>query len=189
MNMLTSQSTKNLASIMLGFGIGAVNTLVFYPYFFGAEKQGLVVFLLAVSNLLMPLIGFGVAQTIIKFHSSYAENERQGFLSYVVLLPLLIALPLGFVAIFFHDAVAGLLSVENPIIASYTWVIFSVAFATAYFEVFYSWARVHFKSVLGNTLKEIYPRLSIFILLILYAANAIDLNLFFVLLGGVYYLR
>ena len=116
MNMLTSQSTKNLASIMLGFGIGAVNTLVFYPYFFGAEKQGLVVFLLAVSNLLMPLIGFGVAQTIIKFHSSYAENERQGFLSYVVLLPLLIALPLGFVAIFFHDAVAGLLSVENPII-------------------------------------------------------------------------
>ena len=171
MNMLTSQSTKNLASIMLGFGIGAVNTLVFYPYFFGAEKQGLVVFLLAVSNLLMPLIGFGVAQTIIKFHSSYAENERQGFLSYVVLLPLLIALPLGFVAIFFHDAVAGLLSVENPIIASYTWVIFSVAFATAYFEVFYSWARVHFKSVLGNTLKEIYPRLSIFILLLLYAAK------------------
>lgn len=189
MNMLTSQSTKNLASIMLGFGIGAVNTLVLYPYFFGAEKQGLVVFLLAVSNLLMPLIGFGVAQTIIKFHSSYAENERQGFLSYVVLLPLLIALPLGFVAIFFHDAVAGLLSVENPIIASYTWVIFSVAFATAYFEVFYSWARVHFKSVLGNTLKEIYPRLSIFILLLLYAANAIDLNLFFGLLVGLYYLR
>jgi O-antigen/teichoic acid export membrane protein len=187
--MLTSQSTKNLASIMLGFGIGAVNTLVLYPYFFGAEKQGLVVFLLAVSNLLMPLIGFGVAQTIIKFHSSYAENERQGFLSYVVLLPLLVALPLGLVAIFFHDAVAGLLSVENPIIASYTWVIFSVAFATAYFEVFYSWARVHFKSVLGNTLKEIYPRLSIFILLLLYAANAIDLNLFFGLLVGLYYLR
>lgn len=189
MNLLTSQSTKNLVSIMLGFGIGAVNTLVLYPYFFGAEKQGLVVFLLAVSNLLMPLIGFGVAQTIIKFHSSYAKTEQQGFLSYIVLLPLLIALPLGFIAIFFHDTVAALLSVKNPIIASYTWVIFLVAFATAYFEVFYSWARVHFKSVLGNTLKEIYPRLSIFILLLLYAANTIDINTFFVLLVGSYYLR
>lgn len=189
MNMLTSQSTKNLASIMLGFGVGAINTLVLYPYFFGAEKQGLVVFLLSFSNLLMPLIGFGVAQTIIKFHSSYAEDEKQGFLSYIVLLPLLVALPLGFIAIFFHDAVAALLSVENPIIATYTWVIFAVAFATAYFEVFYSWARVHFKSVLGNTLKEIYPRVSILILLLLYAANVIDLDAFFVLLVGLYYLR
>ena len=189
MNTLTSQSTKNLVSIMLGFAIGAVNTLVLYPYFFGAEKQGLVVFLLSVSNLLMPLIGFGVAQTIIKFHSSYAENEQQGFLSYVVLLPLLIALPLGFVAVFFHDSVATLLSVKNPIIGTYTWVIFAVAFATAYFEVFYSWARVHFKSVLGNTLKEIYPRLSILILLLLYAAEAINLNTFFGLLVVLYYLR
>ena len=56
MNMLTSQSTKNLASIMLGFGVGAVNTLVLYPYFFGADQQGLVVFLLSASNLLMPLM-------------------------------------------------------------------------------------------------------------------------------------
>ena len=189
MNTLTSQSTKNLVSIMLGFAIGAVNTLVLYPCFFGAEKQGLVVFLLSVSNLLMPLIGFGVAQTIIKFHSSFAENEQQGFLSYVVLLPLLIALPLGFVAVFFHDSVATLLSVKNPIIGTYTWVIFAVAFATAYFEVFYSWARVHFKSVLGNTLKEIYPRLSILILLLLYAAEVINLNTFFGLLVVLYYLR
>ena len=189
MNMLTTQSTKNLAGILLGFGIGAVNTLVLYPWFFGAEKQGLVVFLLSASNLLMPLIGFGVAQTIIKFHSSYPENDKQGFLSYVVLLPLIVALPLCFVAIFFHDAIAALLAVENPIIASYTWVIFSIAFATAYFEVFYSWARVHFKSVAGNTLKEIYPRVSIFILLLLYAANGINLDVFFYLLVGLYYLR
>lgn len=189
MNMLTTQSTKNLAGILLGFGIGAVNTLVLYPWFFGAEKQGLVVFLLSASNLLMPLIGFGVAQTIIKFHSSYPENDKQGFLSYVVLLPLIVALPLCFVAIFFHDAIAALLAVENPIIASYTWVIFSIAFATAYFEVFYSWARVHFKSVAGNTLKEIYPRVSIFSLLLLYAANGIDLDVFFYLLVGLYYLR
>ncbi len=189
MNMLTSQSTKNLVSIMLGFGIGAINTLVLYPYFFGAEKQGLVVFLLSVSNLLMPLIGFGVAQTIIKFHSTYAEDEKQGFLSYIVLLPFLVALPLGFIAIFFHDALAALFSVENPIIATYTWVIFAVAFATAYFEVFYSWARVHFKSVLGNTLKEIYPRVIILTLLLLYAVNVIDLDAFFLLLVGLYYLR
>jgi O-antigen/teichoic acid export membrane protein len=189
MNMLTSQSTKNLVSIMLGFGIGALNTLVLYPYFFGAANQGLVVFLLSSSNLLMPLIGFGVAQTIIKYHSSYEKTAQQNFLSFAILLPLLVVLPIGFLVMYFHDVIASVLSVENPIIATYTWVIFAIAFATAYFEVFYSWARVHFKSVKGNMLKEIYPRVSILVLLLLYAAEYIHLDLFFILLVGLYYTR
>ena len=67
MNQLTVQSAKNLITIVIAFLIGAINTLILYPYFFGAEKQGLVVFLLSTSNLLMPLIGLGISQTIIKF--------------------------------------------------------------------------------------------------------------------------
>jgi O-antigen/teichoic acid export membrane protein len=189
MNMITSQSSKNLLSIMFAFCIGAVNTLVLYPHFFGASNQGLVVFLLSSSNLLMPLIGFGVAQTVIKFHSGYAKHERQNFLSFIVIVPLLVVLPFGFLAIYFHNTIATLLSVKNPIIAHYTWVIFAVAFATAYFEIFYSWARVHFKSVTGNIFKEIYPRFIIFILLLAYEVEVINIDQFFILLVALYYLR
>lgn len=189
MNMITSQSSKNLLSIMFAFCIGAVNTLILYPHFFGASNQGLVVFLLSSSNLLMPLIGFGVAQTVIKFHSGYAKHERQNFLSFIVIVPLLVVLPFGFLAIYFHNTIATLLSVKNPIIAHYTWVIFAVAFATAYFEIFYSWARVHFKSVKGNIFKEIYPRFIIFILLLAYEVEVINLDQFFILLVALYYLR
>ena len=189
MNMITSQSSKNLLSIMFAFCIGAVNTLVLYPHFFGASNQGLVVFLLSSSNLLMPLIGFGVAQTVIKFHSGYAKHERQNFLSFIVIVPLLVVLPFGFLAIYFHNTIATLLSVKNPIIAHYTWVIFAVAFATAYFEIFYSWARVHFKSVTGNIFKEIYPRFIIFVLLLAYEVEVINLDQFFILLVALYYLR
>ena len=189
MNMITSQSSKNLLSIMFAFCIGAVNTLILYPHFFGASNQGLVVFLLSSSNLLMPLIGFGVAQTVIKFHSGYAKHERQNFLSFIVIVPLLVVLPFGFLAIYFHNTIATLLSVKNPIIAHYTWVIFAVAFATAYFEIFYSWARVHFKSVTGNIFKEIYPRFIIFVLLLAYEVEVINLDQFFILLVALYYLR
>ena len=51
MNQLTVQSAKNLITIVIAFLIGAINTLILYPYFFGAEKQGLVVFLLSTSNI------------------------------------------------------------------------------------------------------------------------------------------
>ena len=95
---------------MFAFCIGAVNTLILYPHFFGASNQGLVVFLLSSSNLLMTLIGFGVAQTVIKFHSGYAKHERQNFLSFIVIVPLLVVLPFGFLAIYFHNTIATLLS-------------------------------------------------------------------------------
>ena len=109
MNQLTVQSTKNLITIVIAFLIGAINTLILYPYFFGAEKQGLVVFLLSTSNLLMPLIGLGISQTIIKFYSSYPENQKQSFLSFVVIIPLIIIIPLSLLSIIFHDQILCLL--------------------------------------------------------------------------------
>ena len=113
MNQLTVQSAKNLITIVIAFLIGAINTLILYPYFFGAEKQGLVVFLLSTSNLLMPLIGLGISQTIIKFYSSYPENQKQGFLSFVVIIPLIIIIPLSLLSIIFHDFIASLISLKN----------------------------------------------------------------------------
>ena len=89
----------------------------------------------------------------------------------------------------FHDIIASFLSLKNPIIESYVWVIFLVAFATSYFEVFYSWARVQLKSVFGNFLKEIYPRISIFILLLLVFFDVISKENFVWYLTGFYYLR
>ena len=87
-------------------------------------------------------------------------------MSSVILIPLFTIIPISLLVIEFHDLIGEFLSVQNPIIESYVWVIFLVAFATSYFEVFYSWARVQLKSVFGNFLKEIFPRLSVFSLLI-----------------------
>ena len=189
MNQLTVQSSKNLITIVIAFLIGAINTLILYPYFFGAEKQGLVVFLLSTSNLLMPLIGLGISQTIIKFYSSYPENQKQGFLSFVVIIPLIIIIPLSLLSIIFHDFIASLISLKNPIIYDYLWVVVLIAISTSYFEIFYSWARVNFKTVSGNVLKEIYPRMIILILLVLYGFKILNLDEFFEALVTLYYLR
>ena len=96
MGIVAKQTTKNILIIGIAFAIGGLNTLVLYPLFLSAEEYGLVVFLLATSNLLMPLIGFGVHQTIIRFFSAYnTKEEQQRFMSSVILLPLFIALFVG----------------------------------------------------------------------------------------------
>ena len=190
MGIVVNQSYKNIIIISIALVIGGVNTLYFYPVFLKAEYYGLVVFLLATSNLLQPLISFGSQHTIIKYFSSYnSAKEKDIFMSSIIFLPILTIIPICYLVVQFHDIIAGFLSLKNPIIESYVWVIFLVAFATSYFEVFYSWARVQLKSVFGNFLKEIYPRVSIFILLLLVFFDIISKENFVWYLTGFYYLR
>lgn len=190
MGIVVNQSYKNIIIISIALVIGGVNTLYFYPVFLKAEYYGLVVFLLATSNLLQPLISFGSQHAIIKYFSSYnSAKEKDIFMSSIIFLPILTIIPICYLVVQFHDIIASFLSLKNPIIESYVWVIFLVAFATSYFEVFYSWARVQLKSVFGNFLKEIYPRVSIFILLLLVFFDIISKENFVWYLTGFYYLR
>ena len=190
MGIVVNQSYRNIIIISIALVIGGVNTLYFYPVFLKAEYYGLVVFLLATSNLLQPLISFGSQHTIIKYFSSYnSAKEKDIFMSSIIFLPILTIIPICYLVVQFHDIIASFLSLKNPIIESYVWVIFLVAFATSYFEVFYSWARVQLKSVFGNFLKEIYPRVSIFILLLLVFFDIISKENFVWYLTGFYYLR
>ena len=190
MGIVVNQSYKNIIIISIALVIGGINTLYFYPVFLKAEYYGLVVFLLATSNLLQPLISFGSQHTIIKYFSSYnSAKEKDIFMSSIIFLPILTIIPICYLVVQFHDIIASFLSLKNPIIESYVWVIFLVAFATSYFEVFYSWARVQLKSVFGNFLKEIYPRVSIFILLLLVFFDIISKENFVWYLTGFYYLR
>ena len=76
------QSFKNTLFIYLGFVFGGINTLVLYTRFLEDEYYGLVTYLLATSNILMPLIALGIHHTIVKFFSSYfTKADKDKFLS------------------------------------------------------------------------------------------------------------
>ena len=174
MGIVIKQTSRNIFTISIALIIGAINTLYFYPEFLKDEYYGLVVFLLATSNLLQPLMSLGAQHTIIKFYSSFKDKKsKDSFLSSIVFIPLLIILPVSYLVTQVHDLIGDFLSMQNPIIESYVWIIFLVAFATSYFEVFYAWSRVQLKSVFGNVLKEIYPRISVFFLLVLVSQDLI----------------
>ena len=190
MGIVLKQSFKNTIFIYLGFLVGGINTLFLYTRFLEDTYYGLVTFLLATSNLLMPLIAFGINHTIIKFFSSYfTKNEQDKFLSSVLFLPLLIAIPLGFLGVEFYEQLSNYLSVENPIIKEYTFVIYLVAFTCAYFEVFYAWAKVQLHSVFGNILKELWNRVVVMLLLFAVYFGWITKPEFIYYLTGFYFLR
>ena len=190
MGIIAKQSFYNSISIGLAFLIGAINTVYLYPTHMGSALQGLVVALLALSNLIQPFISFGVQHAVIKFYSSCnTKEERDKLLSLSFFLPLLIFLFLLILSFLFYQQIIDFIASENEEIGKYAYLILAIAFSTALFEVFYNWLRIQLYSVFGNFLKEFYPRALIFTLLLIYAFKIIDFDGFITALIVGYYLR
>ena len=103
MGIIARQSFFNSISIALAFLIGAVNTVFFYPKFMGSEYQGLIVTLLALSNLIQPFISFGVQHALIKFYTSCKTKEDQDrLLSLSITLQLIMILSILTISLIFN---------------------------------------------------------------------------------------
>lgn len=190
MGIVFRQSLRNTIIIYGAFAIGGINALFLYTYFLNDEYYGLVTFLLSTANLLMPLTAFGVQYAIVKFYSAYkTEEEKDRFLSSALILPLFIALPIGFLGNLFYEQISTWLSMENAIVKDYTNIIYMVAVLTAYFEIFYAWAKVQLQSVFGNLVKEMFSRLAAMLLLFLVYFKEIDEIQFIYYLTFAYLLR
>ena len=189
MGIVQKQSIKNTLVTYLGFGFGAINTLFLYTQVLEPQYYGLVTFILASGALLMPLMAFGVHNTFVKFYSAQKEDSLNGFLTLMLVLPLLICIPLAIATAIFQEQIGAMLSQKNSLVRDYVWYVYLVGLAMAYFEVFFAWSRVHLKSVFGNFMKEVFARVAATFLLVLYYFKVVNLDTFFVALVVVYLLR
>jgi len=190
MSIVVKQSFFNLITIGVAFLIGAVNTLYLYPTFLGSKLQGLVIALLAISNIIQPFLSFGTQHAVIRFYSRYkSKKEKNAVLTLSLIIPFIITaivIPLFY---FYYDNIKVLLFQTENAFSQYAYVILFIAVSTSFFEIFYSWVRVKLKSVFGNFLKELYPRLLVTSLLILYTLDYLDFENFILFLIYGYYLR
>lgn len=190
MGIIINQSAKNLTTTYLGFGIGAINTLFLYTNFLTPEYYGLVGFLLSAANLIWPLMAFGVHNTLVKFYSSYdSETEKDKLLSIILLLPLGISFIIGTIGYFSYDLLLQYFSEGNELVQPYIWLIFAIAVATAYFEIFFSWSKIHLKTVFGNFMKEVFHRSCVSILLVAVYLDFISVKNFVYLISLVFISR
>ncbi|MEM7382243.1 MAG: oligosaccharide flippase family protein, partial [Bacteroidota bacterium] len=111
MGIVFRQSFNNTIITYIGFGIGAINTLFLYTRFLTEEYFGLVGVILSTSAILAPLLAFGVPNTIVKYYSGFTEKKStDGFLTLMLLLPLLFILPLALVSYWANTAIGEFLA-------------------------------------------------------------------------------
>ncbi|GAA0871074.1 hypothetical protein GCM10009117_02190 [Gangjinia marincola] len=190
MGIVLKQSFRNIIITYAGFGIGAVNALFLYTYFLTKPYYGVVSYVLSAANLIWPVLAFGVHNTLVKFYAGYQDRDQKDrFLTYMLLLPLGISFFCGFFGVFLYDKLLTYFNEGDAFVRPYVWTIFVIAFAMTYFEVFYAWVKVELKSVFGNFMKEIFHRVGATFLLVLVYFNLIEKTTFIYGLTVVYSLR
>ena len=189
MGIVLNQSLKNTIITYIGFGIGGINTIYFYPVFLGATYYALANYILSSANVIMPLFAIGMQNTLVKFYSQYETNEeRSRFLSFTVLFPLVVIIPIFIIGFYYFDEIVFFLSKKNIIVKNYIWLIPFIGLCMAYFEIFYAWLRVHMHSVFGNFIKEVGLRLFSFFLIVSVYYNWITVEGFVYATAFVYFL-
>ncbi len=110
MGIVLKQSLNNTIVTYIGFAIGAVNTLFLYTNFMQADHYGLVQVVLSIATVLMPVLAFGVPNALVKFYSSFnSKKEQEGFLTMMLLLPMLFILPIALLSYFANEAIGNLI--------------------------------------------------------------------------------
>lgn len=190
MGVVASQSFKNIIFTYLGFLVGAINTLFLYTKFMSAEYYGMVGYMLSLAYVVMPLMAFGVYNTLVKFYSSFkTQVSLNSFLTLMLFLPILITIPVVLITYFGHDIISSFLSQKNSIVKNYLWHTVAIAVSLAYFEVFFAWAKVQMQTVFGNFMKEVFHRVGAMILLFALHVKWLNMEQFMLGLVVVYILR
>ena len=188
--MSDNQVKHNGLLIALGFLLGAINVLFLYTRVFTPQAYGTVSFVLASSTLIFPLISLGVQQTIIRFFEENEDSSRKGLMANSLQVLALVSL-LVFVLVYaFESEFRNAIEAENSLSRSALFSIAAVGVSMAFFELFFSWAKVHYRSTGGIFLKEVFPRALITLVLSThYWLTPLSLEGFIQIVVAVYVIR
>jgi len=189
MQVIVRQTTHNSLLTLVGFILGALNTLVFFVQFLDMTSYGVIAFLLASSTLINPILSGGLQQTIIKYlgRDTSKENEKifkillQYYSFYLVVLSFIFYLGQGI-----FKSLIGVTTEELEGLIPFIWLL---GLAMAVFEICFAISKIHLKTVFGTFLKEILVRLGISVLLLIHLYANLNLTTIIVLICAIYILR
>lgn len=190
MGIVAKQSIQNTIYTYIGFLFGGLNTLFLFTSILDKTDYGTITYLMTAGNLLWPFLAIGLQNTIIKFYPSFTTSKQQQvFFSWILLVPVATAALLYILYFFSKKYLLSPSFIESTLLFDHLGIVAVMGVATAYFELFYAWSKVHLKSVSGNFLAALFIRICISFLLMLVYFEWINVAQFIVALAACYIVR
>ncbi|WP_339606062.1 polysaccharide biosynthesis C-terminal domain-containing protein [uncultured Roseivirga sp.] len=186
MGIVIKQSIRSSVIAYIGVLIGYINVLWLFPYFLEADQIGLFR-LIQSSAFLMATFGqFGLSSALVKFFPKL--KDQKGFLSFIILGGVFGFVLFAAFTFLFKTEITTYFAKESGLFIEYFGITLLISFILIQFQLLEAYCRSLLKIVIPTLIRDIQLRLSVTVLVALYALNIITFNGLIQWLSGAYLL-
>lgn len=196
MGIVKKQGILSSLILYIGFGLGALNVMYFFPNFFTMEEFGLTRLLYAIALTFANLSLFGLGQSMVRFYPFYKDRldrTNNDFLFLASVVALIGFVFFGSIIYFFEDHIVDFF-VKDPdvqkvhLVKDYFYLIYPLTFSLVIFSVFEIYCRSMLKTIFPLVLRDLIFRIFSLLIIVAVAMHLIGFEFFTVLYCSYYFL-
>ena len=188
MGIIRNQSINNSINIYVGIIIGAINTILIFPYVFESNPEywGLIQILISYSVIFSTFSHFGSPNILLRYFPKI--SNKTNLISFTFLLCLIGFLFFLFLFLFFQNSFLKFIDATQLLNDNFYLIGFLV-FSISFYDLFSSISRSYLDSTTPVFLNEVFVRVCVFLLLILYNYDFILFDHFLYLFISIYIVK
>lgn len=178
MGIVSKQASWSTFLNYFGVAIGFLNVAYFMNNWFSPEELGLRNFILDIALVISQLAHLGTFRSLIKFFPFFNKSTEgkydNGLLSIGLLVPLIGFSFFSALLIIFRVNVIESFEGPSNLFQQFYWAIFPMTFLLLYNSLFESYAQARSSTIFAAFLKNVFNRLVVMVLLVLFYFSIID---------------
>lgn len=189
MGIVRKQSIYSSIFIIIGFAIGAVNTLFLYLKFLSAEQYGLTAVFVDFFTFFSVLSTFGATMAFYKFYPLYNSHlgRKNNDLPFLALLTSLIGCTLLIIStLALKDVIIRKFSKNSPLFVTHFYHVLPLTVSLTMMGIFEVFAFMLKRTAVINFIKEVIHRLVQTVIILLFGFGIIDFEQFILLYSLMY---
>jgi O-antigen/teichoic acid export membrane protein len=178
MGIIEKQATRNAIYSYAGAGLGFI-TLIWLARL-GTAQNGVIRILISYAALFSQFANLGFTSVTIRFFPYFRNKDKghHGFLFYALIVSLIGFIIFVFAFLILKPQLIDSNQLKSPLFITYLFYLIPLTFFTIFFNIFDSYLRAGFSSVIGSFTKDFLQRILILIALAFYFFKMIDFNVF-----------
>ena len=179
MGIIEKQATKSSIYSYLGAGLGFI-TVIWLSHSLTTDENGLIRILVSVSTLLAQVSGLGFSAVTTRLFPYFRNKDKghHGFLFYALIVSSIGFLLCWLLFYFFKSTIIESNSEKSKLFVDYLFYLMPLSFFLLFFNVFDTYLRACYSSVIGSFSKDFFQRILILGILGLYFFRWINFPLF-----------
>lgn len=188
MGVIKRQGIKNTIITYIGIIIGAVNIIFIQPKLLSPEELGLTRLLYDFAYIIGLAVPLGLPNIIVKYFPFFKDPEKKhhGFAGFVLLIFLIGFVISVSILLIFKPGITDLYKEDSGLFVRYFNFVFPFMFIISAITVTTAYCQSLFKSTVPSFLNDIFLRLGVIVVTILYFNKLISLDVYIYLFIGLY---